>query len=63
MALPGPDELKTLDIAFQAEPFVQVGSKVAVESDDTAFQAEPFTMAQTGTPSPSYDQAAFFMFF
>ena len=63
MALPGPDTLKTLDIAFQAEPFVQVASKTSLESGDYAFQAEPFTVAQSGAPVPESDQSLFFMFF
>ena len=63
MALPGPDILKTLDIAFQAEPFVQVASKASIESDDFAFQAQPFTVAQSGAPTPENDQSLFFPFF
>ena len=44
MALPTPDNLKTMDYAFQGQPFVDVPAKDAVdiETMDYAFQGQPF---------------------
>jgi len=42
--LPTPDNLKTMDYAFQAQPFVDVPSKDAVDvkTMDYVWQAQPF---------------------
>ena len=44
MALPTPTNLKTMDYAYQAQPFVQVPSKSAVITNtmDYAYLAQPF---------------------
>ena len=44
MAFPTPTELKTMDMAFKAQPFVYVASKVSVTlaEMDVAYQAQPF---------------------
>ena len=44
MALPTPDNLKTMDYVFQGQPFVNVPAKtgLSLQSMDYAFQAQPF---------------------
>ena len=44
MALPTPDNLKTMDYAHQGQPFVDVPSKdsVDIKTMDWAYQAQPF---------------------
>jgi len=44
MSLPTPDNLKTMDWAFQGQPFVDVPSKstVDIKTMDWAYLATPF---------------------
>ena len=44
MSLLTPDQLKTMDYAFQGQPFVDVPAKDAVDikTMDYAYQAQPF---------------------
>jgi len=58
MALPTPDNLKTMDYAYQGQPFVDVPAKDAVDlkTMDYAYQAQPFvrnytTEAQSPPPA------------
>lgn len=52
MALPTPDNLKTMDYAHRAQPFVDVAGKDAVdlETMDWAFQAQPFVRNPVAAP-------------
>ena len=49
MSLPTPDNLKTMDYAFQGQPFVDVPAKDAVDikTMDYSYQAQPFVRNYT----------------
>jgi hypothetical protein len=53
MALPTPTQLKTMDYAYQAQPFVYVGAKSTIDlkTMDYAYQAQPF-VANYSTDAP-----------
>jgi len=53
MALPTPDNLKTMDYAYQGQPFVDVPAKDAVDlkTMDYAYRAQPF-VRNYGTAIP-----------
>lgn len=46
MALPTPDNLKTMDYAYRASPFVYVPAKavIDVKTMDYAYRASPFVV-------------------
>ena len=58
MALPTPDNLKTMDYAHQGQPFVDVPAKDAVDikTMDYAYKAQPF-VRNYGEAPPSYNPA------
>jgi hypothetical protein len=49
MALPTPDNLKTMDYAFQGQPFVDVPAKDSIDlkTMDYSFQGQPFVRNYT----------------
>jgi len=57
MALPTPDNLKTMDYAHKGQPFVDVPSKSAVDlkTMDWSFQAQSFVSnsAEAAPPPPA----------
>lgn len=44
MALPTPDNLKTMNYAYRAQPFVDIPAKSTIDlkTMDIAYQAQPF---------------------
>lgn len=54
MALPTPDNLKTMDYVYQGQPFVNVPSKAAVDikTIDYVYQGQPFVGNYTGGAFP-----------
>lgn len=54
MALPTPDDLKTMDYAFRGEPFVDVPSQSSIDlgTMDYAFRAQPFVRNYSGGAPP-----------
>ena len=63
MALPTPNNLKTMDYAFKGQPFVDIPAKSSINlgTMDYVYQAQPFVtvMYPPSTDSPS----TFFLFF
>jgi len=62
MALPTPDNLKTMDYVFRGQPFVDVPAKdsIDLETMDYAYRAQPFV---TVMYPPSISTSTFFLFF
>jgi hypothetical protein len=60
MALPTPDNLKTMYWAFQGQPFVDVPAKstVVLTTMDYAFQAQPFVRNEGGGTTGSIPKSS-----
>lgn len=63
MALPTPDNLKTMDYAYLGAPFVDIPAKSSIDlkTMDYAFLAQPFVSNYGSAPAP-IDTTAFFNF-
>ncbi len=62
MALPTPDNLKTMDYCFQGQPFVDVPAKDSIELDtmDYVFLAQPFVRNEGVVAELEADNSIFF---
>ena len=58
MALPTPDNLKTMDYAHQGQPFVDVPSKATIDlkTMDWAFKGQPFVSNPAAVEAPPVGQ-------
>ncbi len=64
MSLPNSDDLKGMDFAFLAQPFVDVPAKPSIDTAtmDYAYLAQPFVTNPAVSPPTPSDNAVFFGF-